>query len=322
MNKYILKIVIFVAIPIPILFFLAYATDEGLKNSRVEYVAEWNDIFQSKINADILVLGSSRAWAHVSPQILDSTFHCNSYNLGLRSSHFLMQYCRFKTLIAHNPIPKKVILCLDIFTFEREKQLYGYEYFLPYVHDSLLIKYSKGYEGELGEVEKNFPLYKYNGKVNLMLKGLISYFHLHHFQQKNYKGYEGQAKKWDGTFDFFVKNNPKKLTQQIDNETVTAFEDFLNYCNKNNIELVLVYTPEYFEAQHYFENRTAILQTYTQLSVKYGHLFLDYSNDEICKKKELFYNSQHLNKEGAEIFSRLLVSDLKEKSRSKFYFGN
>ena len=318
MKKYLIKILIFIFIPIPILFFLAYATDEGLKSSRVEYVAEWNDIFQSKINADILVLGSSRAWAHVSPKILDSAFHCNTYNLGLRSSHFLMQYCRFKTLIAHNPTPKKVILCLDIFTFEKEKQLYGYEYFLPYVKDSLLTKYSKGYEGELGNVEKNFPLYKYNGKFDLMLKGLLSYFHLYHFQQKNYKGYEGQAKKWDGTFDFFVKNNQKKLTQQIDNETVTAFDNFLSYCKNNNIELVLVYTPEYFEAQYYFENRTAILQIYAQFAEKYNYVFLDYSNHELCKKKDLFFNSQHLNKEGSELFSRILVSDLKEKSRSKF----
>ena len=96
------------------------------------------------------------------------------------------------------------------------------------------------------------------------------------------------------------------------------FEDFLSYCKKNNIELVLVYTPEYFEAQQYFENRTAILQMYAQLSAKYEHLFLDYSNHELCKKKELFFNSQHLNKEGSEIFSRLLVTDLKEKSHSKF----
>jgi hypothetical protein len=39
-------------------------------------------------------------------------------------------------------------------------------------------------------------------------------------------------------------------------------------------------------------------------------LFLDYSSDTICNNKKLFYNSQHLNSKGSEIFTKKLAKDL------------
>lgn len=40
--------------------------------------------------------------------------------------------------------------------------------------------------------------------------------------------------------------------------------------------------------------------------------FIDYSNSYLCYDKKYFYNSQHLNKTGAELFSKEVSLKIKE----------
>lgn len=59
-----------------ILFLLNVALDYGftriLNQSRGELYNEWNNIIHDKIEADLVVIGSSRAWAQYDPRIMDS----------------------------------------------------------------------------------------------------------------------------------------------------------------------------------------------------------------------------------------------------------
>jgi lysophospholipase L1-like esterase len=43
---------------------------------------------------------------------------------------------------------------------------------------------------------------------------------------------------------------------------------------------------------------------------RHGIQFLDYSSDTMCRDTKYFYNSQHLNTAGAELFSARLAEDL------------
>ena len=51
---------------------------------------------------------------------------------------------------------------------------------------------------------------------------------------------------------------------------------------------------------------------YKNISMKYNIPFLDYSSDTICLSKDYFYNAEHLNLMGTNLFSRKLTSDLKK----------
>jgi len=59
-------------------------------------------------------------------------------------------------------------------------------------------------------------------------------------------------------------------------------------------------------------NRTAF-DPIREMSQKYGVPFLDYSNDSTyLRKTEYFYDSNHLNATGAEIFTRNLVGEIRK----------
>ena len=72
MKRFVLRLLLFCLLPLPLLYALGKVVDSGLKRSRSLLFSEWNDIYDGKINADMLILGSSKAWVQFSPLILDT----------------------------------------------------------------------------------------------------------------------------------------------------------------------------------------------------------------------------------------------------------
>jgi hypothetical protein len=221
-----------------------------------------------------------------------------------------MQHARFKVFLEHNPKPKYIIQNLDVFSLVKQVGLYDKEQFLPYLHDPLIRSATRGYEGEFGPVDYYFPLFKYNGHLEIAKLGLLNYFGSSIEQRTKYKGYQGKDLVWDFTFDKFKKENPSGVNILIDRQTENEFLEFLDYCKKNDIKVIFVFSPEYIEVQPFFTNRNEVMRHYQEIAKTYEIPFLDYSNHPICFNKAHFYNSQHLNKTGAEIFSNILAQDL------------
>ena len=99
-----------------------------------------------------------------------------------------------------------------------------------------------------------------------------------------------------------------------DKSTENLLHSFLQECRDLRIKVILVYSPEQIEGQNFVTNRSEIINTFNDLAKDFNIFFLDYSNDAMCKDKNLFYNSMHLNAKGAELFSKKLVTDLKYMS--------
>jgi len=294
----------------PILYGLNFMVDAGLKKSRHRLYSEWNDIYSGKTDASLLIMGSSRAWVHYSPVVLDDILKTKSYNIGMNGWGFSMQYARLKILLRHNPKPKYIIQNLETSLLQRRENLYEYQQFLPYLNDPIIRSASKGYKGEFSLTQYYLPLFKYNGNWDLAGIGLLNYFGFQTNQTSKYKGYEGQELEWDGSYDKFKLAYPNGLIEKIDADAERDFEEYLNYCKENGIKVFLVYSPEYFEVQDFTINRKDVMAMFQSYAKKYDIPLLDYSNHPICFDKSYFYNSQHLNKKGSELFSKILAQDL------------
>src|ERR1700747_729442 len=141
MKKIILRTLLFCLAPVPLLYLLQHIVDTGLRKSRYYYYSEWNDLFNGKINADLVVMGTSRAWVQVSPGILDSMLHLNSYNLGMDGTAFKIQYERFKMYMQHNKKPKYILQEVGYTsTLVKSDQLPVLQQFLPYLNDPIVWK--------------------------------------------------------------------------------------------------------------------------------------------------------------------------------------
>ena len=313
MHKFIKYLLLFCIIPLPVLLLLGYVVDAGLQHSHHRKFSEWNDIFQGKINADLLVMGNSRAWAHFSPAILDSQLRLNSYNLGIDGAPFEMQYARFKMYLKFNTKPKYILQEVSFLgTLSKINNPPNLQQFLPYLSNKdMLDLYYKAYNN-YSIADKYFPLYKYNNEFPLIIEGVSSF--IGHGTKINgkYKGYEGKDVAWDSSFYNFTKTRTKDIEMLVDTGVLQLFKDYLLYCKQNNIKIILVYSPFYHPLKEYVKNYDYIYSLFKNTATDFLLPFLDYTNDSLCYSTKYFYNSSHLNEKGAEIFSNNLANDLKK----------
>ena len=295
-------------------YVLAYMVDAGLRKSRNNYYASWNDLYNSKINADLLIMGSSRAEFHISPKILDSILSLNTYNLGLSAWHFDMQYARFRMYLQHNRKPKYIIQNVDVYGFSKRQDVADYAQFLPYIQDTILRKTIIGHKGEFDVFQRNIPLLKYKNTPDLAFEGFFNFVGKTALSDTTtkFKGYKGNSYAWNQDFEKFKKRFPKGAKYRFDKEVLRQFEEFLVFCKKENIKVFLVYAPEYYEIQKYYKNKEELMKLCCESALKYDCHFLDYSEDSLCYDRQYFYNSQHLNKRGAEAFSLILSQKIKK----------
>jgi hypothetical protein len=299
------KIVFLLALLSLSIFTLASIVDMGLRKSRNAYFASWNDLYNSKINADLLIMGSSRAEFHISPKILDSLLVLNSYNLGLSAWHFDMQYARFRMYLQHNKKPKYIIHNVDIYGFSKRVDVADYPQFLPYIEDTILQKVTKNHKGAFDIYQQNIPLLKYKNQQKIAFEGFFNFMGFPNLYDttSKYKGYCGNDYAWNKDFENFKKRFPKGAKYRFDKEVVRQFNQYLAFCKHENIKVILVYAPEYFEVQPYYKNKSELIKLCQESVKKYDCHFLDYSKNYLCYNRDYFYNSQHLNRRGAELFS-------------------
>jgi len=311
MRRFLLQVSIIFLLAIGILTVISMVTEIGLKETKHDNFIVWNDIYGGNVNADLLIMGSSRAWTHVSPKILDSSFKTNSYNLGVNGHNIVMQNCIYKVYLENNTAPKYIIHCLDFITLGMQKELYNLEQTLPYMDDTIVSNTARKYTGYKYYDYYN-PVTKYFSRTEMIKTGINEFFNLYNYTSSKYKGYSGKDKEWDGLFQKFLEKDGGILHATIEKSTYDEFDSYLNYNKQNNIIVFLVYPPELKEAQVYIENRKALFREYKFFADKYNLIFIDYSDDPFCYDRKYFYNSTHLNKAGAELFSLKLAKDLEK----------
>lgn len=320
MKKFLTNILYFLLPAIIIAYPLDSVMSHFLSQSNT-YPGEyeiWNDIYDAEANCDIAIYGSSRAWVHINPKILSDSLGVKVYNFGIDGHNFWLQYLRHLELLKHSEKPKTIILSVDVFSLQKRTDLYQLDQFLPYMlWNSNIHEYTNSYIG-YNEFDYYLPLIRYSGKTNalkLIIKNIVNGQSNIRYRQN---GFSGMDREWNADLD---KAKKKRESYKINTESnsIVLFEKFINECKANNIELILVYTPEYIDGQNFVVNRDDIIHIYRDFSMKYSIEFYDYSNDSLCFNKKYFYNASHLNSSGAEIFSKKLANDLKARTHNNVY---
>lgn len=305
-----------------LLFILAglgdYFTNKALRKSKYKYFVVWNDLVSGNINSQIVIYGTSRARAHINSKILEDTLNLSTYNLGIDGYTFDMEYCRHQLVLEKNKKPSYIIQTLDYHMLGKIHDLYQYEQFYPYFDNKIILKTIKNYNGP-NWWDYHLPLVRYYGGKEEIFSAINILLRPSHNKGNRYKGFYNFDQNWTNDFEK-AKKSKKTIFQKIDKESVILFEKLITDTKKRGIPMIFVYTPEHIEGQHFVSNRKEIMDFYSKIAVKYKIPYLDYSSDKMCFNKDYFYNSEHLNLKGANIFSQKLASDLKKyikESKSK-----
>ena len=306
MDLFLRKILLFILLLTPIAFGVDYMISKGLRNTNIRKYSTWNDIYNKKLNSDLLVIGSSRAWSGYSTYILDSVLNLNSYNIGIDGHTLDFQILRYNKYLQFNKKPKIILLNIDFFSTFGEVSDYRYEreQFFPYQYLDYSLISQVSEVKNISFLERTIPLIRYFGYKSEIEKGISSFFGKKGFSDEGlYKGYRGNDYKWQ-----YEKDTLKSINANLSNSD--ALENFIIETKKNDIKLIFVKAPFYFPVYNIVTNLDESNNLFESIAFKHDIIILDYYNSIISKDKNYFYNYTHLNKKGAEEFSKLLANDL------------
>lgn len=290
----------------------------GLRNSNAFIYENLNKTYKGEINSNIIINGSSKALVQISPQIIDSLTGLNSYNFGMNGANFELQNLVYNLYRKYNNKPDYIIHVVSSETLELNENLHEYKRFAPYLNDTLVEQFAKKHNG-FSSADYYFPFIRYSGFLIEIINGFSNYFNYKLPLENNSKskGYIAYNKKWDSSFDNFKKTYANGKYIKIDSAQISLFDNYIEYCVNDRIEIILIYPPTYYESHSYIRNRNEIISLYDSIADKHQIQFLNYSENELSLSKKYFYNSQHLNKNGAELFTKMICADIMKESKHK-----
>ena len=285
---------------------------KALKTSKTFASGEysvWNDLFEGRINGDIVIYGSSRAVVQIDPRIIEDSLHQSCYNLGIDGHNFWLQYFRHSEFLKYNKAPKLIVHSLDVTTLTDRGDLFNSDQFLPYMLFDRSIQSTTHEHNFFSSWDFNAPMARFMGKERALLHAASQLVNKQPDSLGRINGYQPQPKTWNADFET-ARKKLSSINIEMDSGALELFKTYLQECNDRGIKIVFVYTPQYIEGQNFIQNKDEILNLYKKLADTNHIPFMDYSNDPICESKEYFYNSGHLNKTGSVLFTRKLGHDL------------
>ena len=276
----------------------------GLRQTERHHFYTMNKLMNDSINADVVILGNSRAGGSYHPIILDTILDVDSRNLGVSGQPFGVSYLRWKLYQRHNKNPKLLIINIDYSELKMVSNGFEKEQYYPYMRDTLVRPYLDLYG--FSWAEKHIPMYRYRGNFKLMSIGLMELLNIRHDTKGDYiKGYSNKNWNWEGDrLESVLQDGGVKGV--CDQQTVALLEKLLEDVNKKDIPVVFVYAPMFKRLKDNLDEQLS-MDAYRRLSQQYGVPILDFSDMSICSDTTFFHDANHVNSIGAERFSAELA---------------
>lgn len=256
--------------------------------------------------ADIMVFGSSRAFHHYNPVVIQKGTGETFYNCGF-DGQFLYFNSNLIKAVVHRHKPKTIIFELMMADFcYQQKSIDRLGAFYPYLDYHFELKEIPQMKGPFENLKLLSKIYPYNSNLLTLLFGIKE-----NKKNADINGFIALEGSEDPTPQVF---NPNKNVIQPNNIFIQSFESIISFCKKENIRLIVVVSPYYFK----FTEKAKTLTMAEEMLKRGNTEFYDFSADtSFLNHPELFADEEHLNRKGAIEFSQKINSILNSKEVNK-----
>jgi len=308
---YRIAVICFLACSISLLIY--WILFEGLRKFEVHKTERFQHLLVDSAYHDILFLGSSKLHTGTNPRVIDSICNVDSYNAGIEGANLFESYYMLKGYLEKHKPPEYIFLSLDLFSFDLSDKIFNYTIYLNYI-DNKAIKTMLAENGHPTFAYKLFPF--------LMLSDLDDYS-----RGNALKGFAGKTEILPGDFQYkgFLSNTGLTITNdtsafvkpvdtlKIDPKASVLLNEIILNCKARNIRLVLLYCPEFKSGlQKAYVNSGQVFHFMDSTAKINGISFLRHDSLSICTDATLFANMGHLNRQGADVYSRLLAKEIQK----------
>jgi len=252
----------------------------------------------NSVDKDLLIFGSSRACDHYSSQTIEKEWGPSFYNVGEGGQRIFYHLSLLRGILKRYS-PKVIILNLDFDDFDTSREAYDrLSALLPYYRPHPEIRDIIDLKSKFEKFKRYSQIYPFNSMIFSIVAGDI-------FKRSlDDRGYEPLYHVWEAPLE-------KKEFKQtaVDEVKVKAYQDFISEAVGSGAHVFVVVGPYYIKFNF---AGSPTLKIASLIAQKNGAVFIDYSQDKIfLDHREFFYNADHLNDQGAKVFTKIVISAVK-----------
>ena len=254
----------------------------------------------NRVTDDIIILGSSRATHHYVPQIIEDSLGVSCYNCGEEGNGIVLAYGRFKMLVSRFK-PKLIIYEMtpgyDFGTSEPNTKYLGY--LRPYYDKEGIKQIFDVFDNKFSSIKMRSQMYRNTDKLLPNVVDNIIY-------RDNKKGYSPLY----GRIDTKKLSEDSKIAkQEVDSIKLFYVERLIIDAKAYGIPIIFMISPRFGG-----NNNTSKYEPEIELCKEYGIHYYNYINNKACANNaDYFQDEGHMNNDGAEVFTRLVVNDVISK---------
>lgn len=305
MKKLLLRIILFLLPVIPCLFLAEILIGEVPNN----YSFKNEYILTKGAEIETLILGSSHTYFGINPKYLE----LNSFNLANVSQSIMYDKALICNYMQYLPNLKRVIIPISYFTLpkvpntgEEEWRKYDYLHFMN-CETNILSPFNVKYYSVLASkgIAKSF---KANFKYFLLKKDQVNCSEFGFGENSTLS----QQKDLVSSGDIAAKRHENNNSDFSYNKEILA--DIVETSKQNQVELYIITTPTLsYYYSHLSKDKLLLMnKTIETICAKNNVKYLNFLKDPRFEEKD-FYDSDHLNSDGAVKFSKLLKEIITEK---------
>jgi len=303
MKKFIRTIFVFALIFFVVdkVFYVLLAIAPSLeKDQRLE------QLITGDINKDLIVLGSSRGARNIIASQIEEKLKVSAFNLSYPGSDIEFHEFLLRQLIKNNDTPETILLALD-----------SPDELLPI--ESIKFRLDRLYPlAGYNEINKELINREENSIFSHIF--IVDRLNLSNFNLSKKQFNEIDAMENCGSMPIsFQKENFDKIYKteipnyDASNELKHKLEAFLNFqkiCQANDIDLYLIFSPNYKIHDQQFEQRIK------QISLPETSFIVYDTTLNIYKNHSLFFDESHLIEQGAQLFTDEIILKLESDSKN------
>ena len=296
-----------------ILLGISYLIDMGVRHSDYEETGKVNKIVTHEIDPSLMVFGSSVSQVGIDPAILSQKTNLPAYNCSINGTRFLQYKGLVDEFASYSEKNKYVVFVETFFSFESIDALTQPENFLSEVENDNVYNALYDVQPDLVWKSRYIPFYKYTAVSYRYYKNsIIGWRRILNPAINNDPqfGFSPVNRSWEADADEAIRNT-KKFQVQVDPVIVEKYILSIKELQAKGKKVFLVLTPMFAEMFKHVTDISPVRNELNRIASVTGATFLDYSHNPISENKDYFYNSNHLNSEGARAFSSRLGDTLR-----------
>jgi hypothetical protein len=256
-----------------------------------------------KQEADILILGSSRAMHHYNPDIISDTIEMSCFNAGFDGQGILYQKALLDVMMERYS-PKMVIFDIKLNELEKKESVYDNLSMLgPYLKRHPVLWNTLSLKSPFEKIKHLSKIYPYNSMFTAIVKGNLP-IKTNDVSDNGFTKVEGV---WtDGLEEEFYEE------EILDKNNINAFNQMIINCKNADIKMYVVLSPVFSKHINNSNSINYIIKQCEKEKIPY----LSYANNDLYLDSKLFKDAMHLNSAGADLFSSDFAHLLKNQANS------